>query len=70
MRLLGGMMASLVCGLIVQAGYIDNLDGVNINSWRSPDNSPVPDSIVGKASGFILLIEKAINPSVMETKSI
>jgi hypothetical protein len=37
---------------------------------RNPDNSPVPDSIVGKASGFILLIEKAINPNVMETKSI
>ena len=26
---------------------------------KNPDNSPVPDSIVGKASGFILLIEKA-----------
>jgi len=30
----------------------------------------VPDSIVGKASGFVLLLEKAIQPSKMEVKSI
>ena len=37
---------------------------------RNPDNTLVPDSIVGKASGFILLLEKAIQPSKMEVKSI
>lgn len=36
---------------------------------KNPDNSVVPDSIIGKSSGFILLIEKAINPGAMETKS-
>lgn len=37
---------------------------------RNPDNSLVPDSIIGKSSGFILLVEKAINPNVMEVNSI
>ena len=37
---------------------------------RNPDNTLVPDSIVGKASGFVLLLEKAIEPSKMEVKSI
>ncbi len=37
---------------------------------RNPDNSLVPDSIIGQASGFILMVEKAINPNVMEVKSI
>ena len=36
---------------------------------KNPDNSVVPDSIIGKSSGFILLVEKAINPGAMETKS-
>jgi hypothetical protein len=37
---------------------------------RNPDNSLVPDTIIGKASGFILMIEKAINPNLMAVKSI
>lgn len=37
---------------------------------RNPDNSLVPDSIIGKASGFILMVEKAINPNVMEVNNI
>lgn len=37
---------------------------------RNPDNSLVPDSIVGKSSGFILMVEKAINPNVMEVNSL
>jgi hypothetical protein len=37
---------------------------------RNPDNSLVPDSIIGKSSGFILMVEKAINPNVMEVNSI
>jgi len=37
---------------------------------RNPDNSLVPDSIVGKSSGFILMVEKAINPNEMEVNSL
>ena len=37
---------------------------------RNPDNTLVPDSIIGKASGFIIMVEKAINPNVMPIKSI
>ncbi len=37
---------------------------------RNPDNSLVPDSIIGKSSGFILMVEKAINPNIMEVNSI
>ena len=37
---------------------------------RNADNTLVPDSIIGKASGFILMIEKAINPNTMAIKSI
>ena len=37
---------------------------------RNPDNSLVPDSIIGQASGFILMVEKAINPNLMEVKSL
>jgi hypothetical protein len=37
---------------------------------RNPDNTLVPDTIIGKSSGFILMVEKAINTNTMEVKTI
>ena len=38
-----------------------NLSEINI-SVRNPDGTPVPDDILGKNSGFIIMIDKAVNP--------